>query len=366
MKKAFIIGFTTALAVLSAATPAVAGGGVDDWKQPRCRTVTGDGSVTFTRNEGRTLTATSQVLRPVVYTTGLVTLDRPDALLALSNNVLLSSRDAGCTWTQVGKVNGWYLGLAAARGGRAYAWDRDGNLTLATPSGSTPLTSPVSEVSGLGTDRRNGDHVRVSDNDGRLYDSNDGGRSWKPIGVPSGPLNAFYTAAFDPSNIDHVVVGGMGTGAHVTFDGGRSWIASSGLSEKGGKISAFSVTISPAAPNVVYAMGLDTAEMDAGAPSGGRHIYRSTDGGRNFTPVVDQTNEVTIVNGPVMAAHPTNPNVVYFVFGTSFQAYGTDIYRYDSRRRKVTVAHNSYDKVPSIAFHPRMPELMYLGLAEER
>ncbi|GAA2107789.1 WD40/YVTN/BNR-like repeat-containing protein [Actinomadura alba] len=368
MKKMITLGL--AIAVLSAATPAVAeaetdGGG---WSAPRCGSVTGDGSVTFTRNEGRTVAPTSQALRPVVYTTGLVALDKPGALLALSNNVLLSSGDAGCTWTPVSKVSGWFLGLAAARGGRAYAWDRDGNLTLATPASATPLTSPAADLAGLGTDQGDGDHLRVSGGDGQLYDSGDGGHSWKPIGVPgvpAGPLTYIYKAAFDPSDVDHVVLGGMQTGARVTFDGGRTWIASTGLG-KGDNVNVFSVVISPAAPNVVYAMGLNMAESNAGVPSEGRHIYKSVDGGRHFTPVVDHGNGVTLPNGPEMAADPTDPGVVYFVFGTSFQAYGTDIYRYDSSQRKVTVAHNSYDRVTAIAFHPTMPRLMYLGAAEER
>lgn len=371
MKKVFTLGLATALAVLSA-TPAVAGaeataGGAGGWSPPQCGSVTGDGSVTFTRNEGKTLAPTSQVLHPVVYTSGLVALDRPNALLAMSNNLLLSSGDAGCTWTQVGKARGRYLGLVAARGGRAYAWDLDGGVTLATPDGGTPLTSPADELAGLSTDPGDGDHVRVSDGDGQLHESTDGGHSWKPIGVPgvpAGPLSYLYTAAFDPSNMDHVVLGEMGTGAHVTFDGGRTWTASTGLG--GDNVNVFSAVISPAAPNVVYAMGLNMAESNAGVPSEGRHIYKSVDGGRHFTPVVDHGNGITLVNGPVMAAHPTDPGVVYFVYGTYFQGYGTDIYRYDSSRNRVTVAHNSYDRITAIAFHPSMPGLMYLGAAEER
>jgi hypothetical protein len=164
--------------------------------------------------------------------------------------------------------------------------------------------------------------------------------------------------------MDHVVLGEMGTGAHVTFDGGRTWTASTGLG--GDNVNVFSAVISPAAPNVVYAMGLNTAESNAGMPSGGRHIYKSVDGGRHFTPVVDHGNGITLVNGPVMAAHPTDPGVVYFVYGTSYMGYGTDIYRYDSSEERVTVAHNSYDRITSIAFHPSAPGVMYLGAAKER
>ncbi|GAA3732266.1 hypothetical protein GCM10022225_12830 [Plantactinospora mayteni] len=370
MRNTFTVGLTTALAVLGAAVPTVAhadsaAAGAPRWSTPTCRTVTGDGSVTFSRDEGRSIVPTSKVLTPVVYTSGLVTLDRPGTLLSLSNNLLASSRDAGCTWTPVGKVAGWYLRLVAAPGGRAYAWDQDGNLSLATPAGVTPLTSPAGTVTGLGVDQRDGDHLRVSDGDGQLHDSRDGGRTWRPVGRAAGSLTAFYTAAFDPANLDHVVLGGMSIGAHVTVDGGRTWTASTGLSRPGGAVNAFSVAVSPAKPNVVYAMALDQAELDAGAPSGGRHIYRSTDGGRRFNPVVDQDSKVTIPNGPLLVAHPTDPDVVYFVFGTSFMAYGTDIHRYDSRSRRVSTVHNAYDRVTAMAFHPRSPRLLYLGVAEE-
>lgn len=371
MKKMITLGVAAAFAVLSV-TPAVAAddpaAGIDAfgrWQQPHCETVTGDGSVTFTKDEGTTITPTSQALQPIVYTRGLVTLDRAGELLAMSNNVLLSSKDAGCTWTQVGKVQGSNITLTAARGGQAYAWDGDGNLSLVTPDGITPLTSPADEVAGLTTDPLRGDRLRVADGDGQLHDSRDGGRTWQAVGVPAfpqGELLMVYTAAFDPYNRNHVVMGAATEGARVTYDGGRTWRSSTGL---GSRVNVFSATISPAAPNVVYAMGLNLEETDANAPSGGRHIYRSLDGGHRFTPVVDQGDGITIPNGPLLAAHPKDPGVLYFVWGTGWSGIGTDIYRYDSRRDRVTTNHNSYDRVTSVAFNPANPKVMYLGVAEE-
>ncbi|GLY69298.1 WD40/YVTN/BNR-like repeat-containing protein [Amycolatopsis taiwanensis] len=330
--------------------------------------MTGDGSVTFTRNQGKVLTPTSQRLQPVTYTTGMAVLDQPNTLLAMENNTLLSSVDAGCTWKARGEIKGRHVALVPAGGDRAYAWDLDGGVSLATPAGVTPLTSPGVDLAGFAVDRRDSDHVRVADDLGRLYDSTDGGHTWTPIGVPGPPqgeLTLVYTAAFDPSNVDHVVLGTMGTGAYATFDGGRTWTKSAGLGP-GNNVNVFSGVISPAASDVVYVNGLNEAESNAGAPSQGRHIYKSTDGGRNFTPVVDQDSKVTLPNGPVMAADPRDPGAVYFVFGTYYQGYGTDIYKYNSNSRNVSVAHNPYDRVTSIAFHPQVPGLMYLGLAEER
>ncbi|MET8869410.1 hypothetical protein ABZW11_41320 [Nonomuraea sp. NPDC004580] len=51
--------------------------------------------------------------------------------------------------------------------------------------------------------------------------------------------------------------------------------------------------------------------------------------------------------------------------GTGWSNLGTDIYRYDGRRDRVTTTHNSHDRVTSIAFNPASQAVMYLGLTEE-
>jgi hypothetical protein len=71
---------------------------------------------------------------------------------------------------------------------------------------------------------------------------------------------------------------------------------------------------------------------------------------------------VHLVNGPIMAAHPRNPDILYFVFGTYFQGYGTDLFRYNAVTRMLSVTHSQWDKIDAIAFDPNDPALMYLGL----
>ena len=106
-------------------------------------------------------------------------------------------------------------------------------------------------------------------------------------------------------------------------------------------------------------MGLDLGNGDV------KHIYRSADGGRTFAVVVTESADITLVNGPLMAAHPEKSDVLYFVFGTFFQGYGTDLYRYDHGTAAVTLTHNSSDEIGSIAFSTRDAGLMYLGLVTE-
>lgn len=351
-------------AVAATAAPVLAGGA---WSPPACDSVGGTPAVTFTRDEGRTLAPTEGELHGVAYTYGLAALDTPDTLVAEHGGAVLRSTDAGCTWSEIGRVDDSPLVLTAAEGGRAYAW-RDNGATLyrIDAGGVTRLTSPVDSILGLQADPADGAHVRLGDGMGGVWESNDAGDGrWETIGAPLTTESLVYRVSFDPSNLDHVVAGMAVEGAFVSEDGGATWTASKGLSRGDRGANVFNLVVSPADGRVVWAMGLDLGESLDGARSGGRHIYRSKDGGRTFKRVVNQSRRVTLVNGPVMAPHPTNPNVLYFVFGTYFQGYGTDLYRFDARKKKVTKTHNDYHDVSSIAFNPADPSVIYLGLTVE-
>jgi hypothetical protein len=82
----------------------------------------------------------------------------------------------------------------------------------------------------------------------------------------------------------------------------------------------------------------------------------SRDGGLTFAPVVDASADVIIPNQPPMAAHPTDRDVVYFTFGTSFFGYGADLYKYDDATGQVTKTHNDYHRIPVVDFNPRRSE----------
>jgi len=343
------------------------------WQAPACKSIAGSSSIAFTSDEGATLVTAGRPLRPTSYAYGLAVLpDVPNTMLLAVGRSLLRSTNAGCRFTTVGTVqstsDGFPISLVAARGDRAFAWSENRN-DLARIDGTTItyLGSPVDAIVGLGTDPRDADRVRFGDGNGQLWESTDGGARFSPIGsrIP-GSSFLFYRAAFDPSDLNHVVVGSVVNGAFVTFDGGRTWNQASGLSSTGsGAVNVFSVIVSPADPRTVYAMGLDIAESDAGAPSQGRHIYRSADGGLTFRPVVDRSSDVILPNGVPMAGHPTEEGILYFTYGTSFGGYGADLYRYDDTTGQVTKTHNAYHGLPSIAFNPADPSTMYLGLALE-
>ena len=340
------------------------------WETPSCRRIVGTGAVTFTSDEGATLAPTTQRLRGTSYTLGLVALDAPDVLLAVQDRTLLRSANAGCRWTNLGTIpsfsDSFPLYLTAAPGERAYAWaDHREDLARIDGTQISVLLSPVPVIVGLGADPVNGDIVRLAGGDGSIWESTDGGGRWSLLGTLPKGISSTYRAAFDPADLDHIVFGTVQAGAFVSNDGALTWTQSIGFAPVGSMSNVFQTVISPADGMVVWAMGLNFAEYDAGDPSQGKHIYRSTDGGATFSPVVDNSGNVTLVNGPVMAAHPTDASVLYFIFGTGFANYGTDLFRYDAGTASLTHTHNAYDRVGAIAFSPADPSYMYLGLSQD-
>jgi hypothetical protein len=335
------------------------GGPPAEWSTPSCTSIAGTDAVTFTADEGATLAPTQGVLQGVGYT-GLTALDTPNTLLAEHKGALLRSEDAGCTWTQIGMLEGGLFKLAAGRKGVAYAWVDNGSAFYRIdPDGTaTLLDTPADNIVGLGVDPADGMHVRIGHATGAVSDSVDGGVTWVKQGfpAPTGKLSIGYRMVFDPSDLDHIVFGQSTEGAMVTHDGAATWSSSSGL---GAQANTFNLAISPADGQIVWAESLELGpDM--------RHVYRSEDGGVTFTSVVDDSAEVQLINGNLLAPHATDPDVLYFVFGSNFQGYGTDIYRYDHATGMVTKTHNDYHEVSAIVASPADAGVLYFGLVVEQ
>ena len=333
-------------------------GGSAEWAKPACESVTGTGAVTFTLDEGASLAPTSGQLSGIGYTWGLAALDTPNTLLAEHKGDLLKSVDAGCSWAKVGTLSGGIFKITAAPGGRAYAWvDNGAAFYRIDAAGIHPLSTPAPNVVGVGVDASSGLHLRIADAAGVLHDSKDGGETWSKQGSPVAQGSFLgYRAAFDPANLDHVLFGQSIDGSWVSWNGGATWASSAGLGAKGA--NAFAIAVSPVDGNVVWLEGLELGPDI-------RHVYRSTDGGASFEVVVTESAEVDLINGNLLAPHPTDPNVLYFVFGTGYANYGTDLFRYDHATKQVTKTHNAYDEVSAIVANPADPSVLYLGLTVE-
>jgi hypothetical protein len=344
------------LAVSLIATPAVAAGEPGwFWNPPQCDTVYGDGSVTITSSDGAELAPTKGKLQPVTYAK-VAALQEPNTLIAIGRQSIQRSSDAGCSWQQLDKSPDDLAtyDVTPGPGDTAYVHSvNDQPIHRVKGNRVSTVSGPV-DGSGLSALAALPGLLRVVAGDGQLYDSVDDGLTWRRTGVPAAENLFVYQAVIDPRDPGHIVIGVMSDGVYVTFDGGRTWRHSEPVT----RVNAFSLAISPADSRVVWMEGYDRDEST-------RYIWQSDDGGQKFRTVLD-ASRATLYNGNKMWGSPVDRDLLYFSYGTSFANYGADLYRFRPSTGELSKQHNKHDGIPSLAFNPADPTILYLGLAEER
>ena len=145
---------------------------------------------------------------------------------------------------------------------------------------------------------------------GGVWKTIDGGASWQNISDGQIPLGSMGAIEVAPSNPNVVYVGtgsskirsnvSIGRGMYKSTDAGRTWTFS-GLRDVG---QIATVRVHPTNPDLVYVAALGNpfvANVDRG-------IYRSTDGGRNWTKVLYVTDSTGAAD---VELHPTTPTTLF-------------------------------------------------------
>lgn len=340
------------------------------WHVPACAVVRGGGGgLTYTHDNGKTMASTGQHLYETTYTFSLVALGSPNTLLAVKDERLLLSRDAGCSWGVAAPLGSDWVKLSPAGNAKAFGWGLGRSYLCGIEVGGDsvrverlPVPSTSVGIVGLGTDPARPAHIRAGLADGTVWESRDAGHNWVEIAVVPESNPYAYSAAFDPSDMDHILFGMASAGVSVTFEAGATWMPSTGLTAPGGHVNVFDIVASPLGNSVIWCQGLD---MGSDGSKQDRHIYYSKDGGRTFRPVVTEKAGLTLANGTPMFAHPTLANVLYFSFGTGYHDYGTDLYRFNVRTGQLLRTHSSYHRIEAMAFSPADPSYLYLGVSHE-
>ena len=199
-------------------------------------------------------------------------------------------------------------------------FDRYGSFSI----GVITMSPHNSEVLWIGTGENNSQRS-VGFGDG-VYKSEDGGKSWKNVGLktsehigkiivhPSDP-NTVYVASQGP-----LWASGGERGLYKTSDGGESWERILHVSEHTG-IS--DLVMDPTDPKILYASSYQRRRhfgiLVAGGPEGA--IYKSTDGGANWRKLTKGLPGGDI--GRIgLAISPQNPKVVYAVLAGPIRSGG--------------------------------------------
>ncbi|RMD49664.1 MAG: glycosyl hydrolase, partial [Ignavibacteria bacterium] len=144
---------------------------------------------------------------------------------------------------------------------------------------------------------------------GHVWKTTNAGVTWKPVFDKYGAYS-IGVVTIDPNNTNVVWIGtgennhqraiGYGNGVYKSEDGGKSW-KNMGLKDSrhiGG------IVIDPRNSNIVFV----AAEGSIWGPGGDRGLYKTTDGGKNWKKVLE-ISENTGVNNVVI--DPVDPDIMY-------------------------------------------------------
>ncbi|MHB8527496.1 MAG: WD40/YVTN/BNR-like repeat-containing protein [Candidatus Acidiferrales bacterium] len=182
-----------------------------------------------------------------------------------------------------------------------------------------------------------------------MYKSTDGGKTWTHMGL--GGTHIISWILVDPNNPDVVYVAALGhlfapnpeRGVFKTSDGGRTWKKILYVNDETGAIS---MAMDPSNPNVLYAamwqMSREHWTFSSGGPGSG--IYKTTDGGSNWTNISHRPGLPTGVFGRVgIAVAPSSPHVVYALIQADYKGQAGGLFRSDDAGQSWSLINNSMD-----------------------
>ncbi len=151
-------------------------------------------------------------------------------------------------------------------------------------------SSHIGRLSAIATDLNDEQHILVGSPTGGIWKTTDYGATWTPIFDFETNID-IWSLKISHSNSNHYWVG-TAAGVFRSIDAGNTWIASNGVDilQKYNTLK-----MHPTDPNIIFTIAEATG-----------FIYKSTDGGNNFTLVHDAPSSMYDLE-----FQPGNPNIVY-------------------------------------------------------
>ena len=166
-------------------------------------------------------------------------------------------------------------------------------------------------IGGVGYAEMSG--LGADDDLGGMFVSHDGGVTWTRETFIS-PRNYWcHSIVFDPSTSGRIyatfTAQGMRSGIYRSVDGGKNWTQLTKGLPTGDRFGRCSLALAPSNPRVIYAIAADQLSARGDLVLG---VFRSADGGDKWRNVAGNhfANEGQMNYGNAIAVHPTKPNHV--------------------------------------------------------
>lgn len=230
----------------------------------------------------------------------------------------------------------WYVAAASGgvwktnNGGNTFKplFDAQGSYSI----GCVTIDPNNEHVIWVGTGENNNQRS-VAYGDG-VYKSEDGGKSWKNMGLKTSEHIGMVTV--DPRNSDVVYVAAYGPlwkeggerGLYKTIDGGKTWKQVLSVSSYTG---VSEVHLDPRNPDVIYATAHQRMRHVFTYIGGGPEsaLYKSKDGGKTFEKLKGGLPSGVDVGRIGMDISPVNPDVIYAIIEAQYGKEG--LYKSEDR-----------------------------------
>jgi photosystem II stability/assembly factor-like uncharacterized protein len=217
----------------------------------------------------------------------------------------------------------------------------------------------------------------VSIGDG-IFKSNDGGKSWKKMGLDKS--DRISSIQINPNNSNEIYVGVVGAlwgdseerGVYKTQDGGETWEKIFYINESTG---CSELVIDPSNPNTLYAAMWEFRRTAYSFNSGGDNsaLYKSTDGGANWRKIHNGYPSGSLGRIAVAMA-PSETNILYSVIEAEDKDKG-GMYRSTDGGESWTQKNSDFELTvrpfyfSKLAVHPSNPDMVakagYFGAISE-
>lgn len=227
------------------------------------------------------------------------------ALHPTNMDFIIAGSSVGGIWRSIDKGFSWEL-----------VFDEPGGLSI----GNIALSNSDPNVIYAGTGEANGSATSGAFFGNGIYKSVDGGDTWSNIGLEDSEHIGRLIVHPEDSDIVYVAAAGKlygkneERGIFKSEDGGETWEQQLFVSDS---TAAIDISMSPLAPNVLFAATWERTRFPQGRIYGGTTtgLYRSMDAGENWELLTNGVpNNADTLGRIGVYVSPTNPQVVYSVF----------------------------------------------------